>query len=247
MKNILENKVIVVTGGSGLIGKAIVNEIESNGGIAINADISNQNESDSNKYFLDITSEKSIRELIDTILNKFGKLDGWVNNAYPRTADWGVKFEKIPFESWQKNVDMHLNGYFLCSKLIIEQMVVQNYGAIVNMASIYGILAPDFSIYENTEMTSAAAYSVIKGGIVNFTRYLASYFGKNNIRVNTVSPGGIFNNQNPEFVKKYEKKTPLARMGKPEDIAPAISFLLSDSSSFITGQNIIIDGGWSII
>jgi short-subunit dehydrogenase len=96
-------------------------------------------------------------------------------------------------------------------------------------------------------MTSAAAYSVIKGGIVNFTRYLASYFGKNNIRVNTVSPGGIFNNQNPEFVKKYEKKTPLARMGKPEDIAPAISFLLSDSSSFITGQNIIIDGGWSII
>jgi NAD(P)-dependent dehydrogenase (short-subunit alcohol dehydrogenase family) len=92
-----------------------------------------------------------------------------------------------------------------------------------------------------------AAYSAIKGGVINFTRYLSSYYGKNNIRVNCVSPGGIYNSQPVEFVKNYEKKVPMQRMGKPEDISPAVSFLLSDDSSYITGQNLIIDGGWTSI
>ena len=123
----------------------------------------------------------------------------------------------------------------------------KNHGSIVNMASVYGIVGPDFSVYEGTEMTMPAAYAAIKGGIVNFTRYLSSYFGKNNIRVNAVSPGGVFNNQPNQFVENYIRKVPLQRMAKPDDISPAVVFLLSDDSSYITGQNIAIDGGWTAI
>ena len=126
-------------------------------------------------------------------------------------------------------------------------MKSQNSGSIINMGSIYGVVGNDFTIYEGTKLTSAAAYSAIKGGIINFTRYLASYFGKYNIRANCVSPGGIFDNQNEVFVKNYEHKVPMKRMGSPDDIAPSIAFLLSDDSKYITGQNLIIDGGWTII
>ena len=126
-------------------------------------------------------------------------------------------------------------------------MAAKKNGSIVNIGSIYGTVGPDFNVYNNTELTMPAAYSAIKGGVINFTRYLSSYYGKNNIRVNCVSPGGIFNNQPVEFVRNYENKVPMQRMGKPEDISPAVSFLLSDDSSYITGQNLIIDGGWTSI
>ena len=126
-------------------------------------------------------------------------------------------------------------------------MAAKKNGSIVNIGSIYGTVGPDFNVYNNTELTMPAAYSAIKGGVINFTRYLSSYYGKNNIRVNCVSPGGIFNSQPVEFVKNYENKVPMQRMGKPEDISPAVSFLLSDDSSYITGQNLIIDGGWTSI
>ena len=121
-------------------------------------------------------------------------------------------------------------------------------GSIVNVASIYGVVGNDFTIYENTNgMTSPAAYSAIKGGVINFTKYLASYFGSYGIRVNAVSPGGIFNNQNKTFVEQFEYKVPLKRMAKPEEISPSITFLLSDESSYITGHNLIVDGGWTSI
>ena len=126
-------------------------------------------------------------------------------------------------------------------------MVEKGTGSIINMASVYGIVGPDFTVYEDTSMTMPAAYSAIKGGIVNFSRYLASYLGPNNIRVNTVSPGGIFDSQNPTFVANYNKKVPMRRMGQPKDIAPVISFLLSEDASYITGQNIAVDGGWTAI
>jgi NAD(P)-dependent dehydrogenase (short-subunit alcohol dehydrogenase family) len=121
----------------------------------------------------------------------------------------------------------------------------QRYGNIVNIASIYGMLGPDFSIYEGTTMTMPAEYAAIKGAIISFTRYLATYLAPYNIRVNCLSPGGIFNEQPETFVKKYNKRTPMGRMGNPEDIAGGVLFLLSDLSSYITGQNLVIDGGWS--
>ena len=119
-------------------------------------------------------------------------------------------------------------------------------GSLINFASIYGIKGNDFNVYEGTDMSSPMEYSVIKAGIINLTRYLASYFGKYDVRVNTVSPGGVFNHQNKIFVRNYCNKTPLKRMANPQDIAGAVVFLASDLSTYMTGQNIVIDGGWSI-
>ena len=243
----LENKVIVVTGGNGLLGTRIIKDIQKEGGIAINAELNVTNTEDLTLINCDITNETSTRIMIDKIIEKYGKIDGLVNNAYPRTADWSDKFENIKYSSWKSNVDMQMNSLFLLCQTTLNHMKSFNGGSIVNIASIYGVIGPDFSLYEDTEMTMPAAYSAIKGGVINFTRYLASYYGNSNIRVNCVSPGGVFNNQNSNFVKKYETKVPMKRMALPDDIAPCVSFLLSDSSSYITGQNIIIDGGLTIL
>lgn len=243
----LKDKVIVVTGGSGLLGKAYLAKITSEGGIGINADINTGINLNEKQHTLDITNEESVSLLIKNVTEKFGQIHGWVNNAYPRTKDWGTKFEDEPFSSWRQNIDMHLNGYVLCCKLISEHMKQFKGGSIINLASIYGMQGPDFTVYEGTNMGSAAGYSAIKGGIINFTKYLASYYGQYNIRVNCISPGGIFDNQNEIFVNNFSKKTPLKRMGNPDDIAPAVSFLLSDEAKYITGHNLVVDGGWSIV
>ena len=244
---ILKDKVIIVTGGSGLIGQCIINDLKKKGAIAINAEISVDTDLSQGNVHCDITSEESVNDLINIVIERYLKIDGLVNNAYPRTKDWGTKFEEIPLLSWKKNVDMQLNSVFLLCQKALSQMVKQQYGSIVNIGSIYGVVGNDFTIYEGYGGTSPAAYCAIKGGIINFSRYLASYFGKYGIRVNCVSPGGIKDNQHPSFIERYEYKSPLKRMGKPEELAPAISFLLSDESSFITGHNLMVDGGWTAI
>lgn len=243
----LKDRIIIVTGGNGLIGKAIINDIKQNGGIAINADISLTTNIENHEIYCDITNRDSINKLVSIVINEFGRIDGLVNNAYPRTKDWGNKFEDIKTESWKENVDMQMNSVFNFSQEVLKHMKKQGEGSIVNIASIYGVVGNDFTVYEGTELTSPAAYSAIKGGIINFSKYLASYYGKDNIRVNCVSPGGIFDNQNSVFVKNYEDKTPLGRMGRPDDIAPAVTFLLSDKTAYITGHNLIVDGGWTAI
>jgi len=242
----IKNKVIVVTGGNGLLGKKMVSSFREQGAIVVAADVYFEDNS-SDDFVIDITDEYSVKDGIIAIVEKYNRIDGWVNNAYPRTKDWGNKFENIPLGSWRKNVDMHLNGYFLCCQVALEQMKTQGFGSLINMSSIYGLLGPDFTIYEGSEMTMPAAYSAIKGGLNNLTRYLASYYGSYQIRINTVSPGGIFDNQPELFVNNYNNKVPLKRMGSPEDIVSAVYFLLSDQSSYITGHNLIVDGGWSII
>ena len=242
----VKDKVIVITGASGLLGKKIVASLKNRDAKVISTDINFDNQLDDN-FILDITDENSIKSVVTDIVKKYGRIDGWVNNAYPRTKDWGEKLEDIPFESWRKNVDMHLNGYYLCCQIVLEHMKQQQFGSLVNMSSIYGMVAPDFSIYEGTTMTMPAAYSAIKGGINNLSRYLASYYGHCNVRVNIVSPGGIFDNQPDAFVNKYNKKVPLKRMGQPHDIMGPIHFLLSDDSSYITGHNLVVDGGLTIL
>jgi len=243
----LRNKIIVVTGGSGLIGDSIIKDLKSRGANVINADIAVVNDLDNGFIRCDVTSSLDVNRCIKLIVNKYNHIDGWVNNAYPRTADWGNKFENILVESWRKNIDMQLNSVFICSQAVLKIMKIQGFGSIVNISSIYGLVGPDFSVYEDTEMTMPAAYSAIKGGIINFTRYLSSYYGPFGIRINCVSPGGIFDNQNKIFVNKYEKRVPLRRMGNPKDISPTVSFLLGEDASYITGQNLIIDGGWTAI
>lgn len=243
----LKDKIIIVTGGSGLLGTEIILQLKKLGAFAINLEINSKTNDYLSEIQCDITNPESINDAISLIMKNHGRIDGLVNNAYPRTSDWGNKFEDIQTESWKLNVDMQMNSIFYLSQKVLEIMKDQRFGSIINMASIYGVVGPDFSVYENTAMTMPAAYAAIKGGVINFTRYLSSYYGKYNIRINCISPGGIYNNQSDIFVKNYERKVPMNRMGKASDIAPAICFMLSDVSSYITGQNLIIDGGWTSI
>lgn len=244
---ILKDKIVIITGGSGLIGRELVDDIRSKGGTPINADIGVETNLPTGALQMDITNDQSIQNGIDLIVSRYGRIDGLVNNAYPRTIDWGAKFEDINPESWRSNVNMQLNSYFVCCQKVLRIMSLKKSGVIINIASIYGVVGNDFSLYEEYGGTSPAAYSAIKGGLINFTRYLASYYGKKGIRVNCVSPGGIFDNQHPSFISRYEAKVPLGRLGNPADIAPAVSFLLSDEARYITGQNLIVDGGFTCI
>lgn len=254
----LKNKVAVVTGGAGLIGKEFVRGLAEAGAVSIIADMDKKKSKGLAEEFssigmdvifksLDITKEKSVSDLINFIDKKFGRIDIWINNAYPRTSDWGDKFEDVKFSSWKKNIDMHLNGYFICSQKTAEYMKKKRQGVIINMASIYGIMGPDFFIYKGTDMTMPAAYSAIKGGIITFTKYLASYYGKYNIRVNCISPGGVYDKQPGIFVKRYADKVLLKRMAEKEDMVGAAIYLVSDASKYVTGHNLVVDGGWSVV
>jgi NAD(P)-dependent dehydrogenase (short-subunit alcohol dehydrogenase family) len=247
MINRLANKIIIVSGGNGLLGKVIIDRLNLEGAFCINFDINHETNHDLSKVYCDITNRDSIDIALSLVLSKYSRINGLVNNAYPRTKDWGTKFEDIVFDSWKQNVDWQLNSYFYISQKVAIQMCLNKEGSIVNMASIYGVVGPDFNVYEGTTMTMPAAYSAIKGGLISFTRYVASYFGPQQVRVNAISPGGIFDNQDESFVYNYSKKVPMRRMGVPDDIAPAVAFLLSDDSKYITGQNLIVDGGWSSI
>lgn len=247
MKNRLEKKIIIITGGNGLLGSAIIEKLIEDGAFVINLDINHKTNESLSNIECDITNQESVDNSLNLIINKYEKIDGLVNNAYPRTQDWGNKFEDIKLDSWKKNIDWQLNSYFYMSQQVAVQMAKQKSGSIINIASIYGVIGPDFTVYDGTNMTMPAGYAAIKGGLINLTRYMASYFGPHKVRVNTVSPGGIFDSQNISFVENYEKKVPLRRMGLPEDITPSVSFLLSDESKYITGQNLIVDGGWTAI
>ena len=245
-----ENKTAIVTGGCGLIGREIALGLSQYGAKVYVADI-NETEAEKNsgqniRYLhLDITSEDSVRKALETVLADGGNIDILVNSAYPRTSDWGAKFENVRFDSWTLNVDQHLGGYFLMCREAALIMKQHGGGSIINLASIYGVVAPDFSIYNGTEMTMPVAYASIKAGIIALTKYIATYFGSDRIRANAISPGGIYDNQAPSFVERYSLKTPMGRMGKPEEIVGTVLYLASDASSFVTGQNILIDGGWT--
>lgn len=244
---VLDRKIIIVTGGSGLLGKSMISDLTKKGALTINLDIDVSCDLENGTWKCDITKDVDIISSVQKIHERYGRIDGLVNNAYPRTKDWGTEFEEIPPESWRSNIDWQLNSYFLMSQTVLKLMREQKFGSIVNIASIYGVVGNDMTIYEGTDITSAAGYSAIKGGLINFSRYLASLYGKDNVRINCVSPGGIFNGQDFNFVKAYEQKVPMKRMGMPDDIAPSVSFLLSDEAKYITGHNMIVDGGWTAI
>jgi len=243
----LKDKIIIVTGGSGLLGKEIVIDLNKKGAIVINLELDVPDILDEGTHSCDITSWDDIRETVKKIHHHFGRIDGLVNNAYPRTEDWGSAFETMSVTSLKTNVDWQLNSYIIFCQEVLNYMKQQEFGSIVNITSIYGVVGNDFTIYEGTNMNPPAAYSAIKGGLISFTKYLASYYGKHGLRINCVSPGGIFDHQSKSFVTAYEKKVPMKRMGNPDDIAPSVSFLLSDEAKYITGQNLIVDGGWTCI
>lgn len=260
LKSDLQGKVVVVTGGAGLIGRGFVRAIVANGGTAIIADrdeaagntvreeVASEFESGAVDFVkVDITSAQSISELIDVVSRSHGAIDALVNNAYPRNENYGRKFEDVTYGDFCENLNLHLGGYFLMCKEVSAVMVQQGGGVIVNIASIYGFMAPRFELYEGADFTSPVEYSAIKGGLLSLTKYLASYLGKHDIRVNALSPGGVHNNQSEAFVEKYSRKTLIGDgMAAPDDLSGALVFLLSDASRYVTGQNIVVDGGWSI-
>lgn len=255
----LEGKVAFVCGGAGLIGSEVAQALAGAGAKTIILDNNSAaarelatkiSESGYTAHYenFDVTKLELAEQKLTALMKKYKGLDVWVNLSYPRTKDWGAAVENLNLKTFRQNVDMHLNSYAWlsrCAALLMKKNKIA--GSIINFASIYGLGANDFTVYEGTSMTSPMAYGMIKAGIINVTRYLASYFGKYNIRCNTICPGGIFDNQNPRFVKNYSKKTPLKRMGKPQEMAGAVIYLVSDASSYVTGHALVIDGGWTIV
>ncbi|MFH1770937.1 MAG: oxidoreductase [archaeon] len=250
----LKNKIIIITGGLGLIGSAFVKSCVEQEANVVVLDIDNtrgktltQKNSKVSFEKCDITDEKQVKKVIEKIVKKFKRIDALVNNAYPKNKNYGRKFEDVTFKDFCQNMSMHLGGYFLMTKEVSKVMKRQKKGTIINMGSIYGFSAPDFNIYKGTKMTMPVEYAAIKGGVINLTKYLAAYLGEYNIRVNSISPGGVENKQPKSFVKKYVEKVLIEkRMVKKEDLIGALIFLLSDEASYVTGQNIVVDGGWSL-
>ena len=251
----LDGRVALVTGGAGLIGEAIAAALVEQGGrVAIaepdeelGAAAADRLGPDAAFYRADVTDEASVSRLVDEVTADHGRLDVLVNTAYPRNENYGRPYEEVTYEDWCENVLDHLGGYYLTSRAAGLTMAAQEGGgSIVNLGSIYGTYAPDFSVYEGLDMTSPVEYAAIKGGVINLTRYLASYLAPDGVRANVVSPGGVFDDQPEAFVERYEARTPLGRMADPEDVAGAVAYLASDAAAYVTGQNLVVDGGWTV-
>ena len=248
----IKNKSIIVTGGCGLIGREIVRELKEEGARVLNADITLETDPEAGTFKLDLSDNASIDALVAFAVEHYGRIDALINSAYPHTKDWSdYFFEEEPYEHFKRNVELQLDSVFYLDQQVAKVMMKQKDGSIVNFGSIYGIVGNNFTIYEEYGGTSTGAYCAIKGGIINFTRYLASYLGKWNIRVNCVSPGGVFDRNSPEqneiFIRNYTRQCPMKRMAEPEDIAPVAIFLASDMARYVTGQNVAADGGWTCI
>lgn len=246
----LKGKKAVVTGGAGLIGREVVNALAQAGAKVIVADISSGKKFTSrNTTFVpfDISDMEDLDRSIKVLAQKLNGIDIWVNCAYPRTKDWGNLPERVSAGSWKENVETQLSATALCCTTVAEHMKKKG-GTIINLGSIYGVGGGQFDIYQGTSVKPVPViYSAVKGGIVNLSRYLASYYGKHNIRVNTVCPGGVLDKQDPRFVRNYKKRTPLGRMARPDEIASTILFLASDASSYVNGATVMVDGGWTAV
>jgi len=255
----LKNKVVVITGGAGLIGKEFVKAVVKNDGIAIIADINEEiglkvkedlskelNSADINFVKLDITSKASLNQCIQYLDNKYQRIDALVNNAYPRNKNYGKHFFDVEYGDFCENINIHLGGYFLTSQQFIKYFIKQGRGNIINMSSIYGVIAPKFEIYNNTKMGVPVEYAVIKSALVHLTKYMAKYCKGNNIRVNAMSPGGILDGQEQEFLDKYNAQCSSKGMLDKKDLNSSLLYLLSDLSKYVNGQNIVVDDGFTL-
>lgn len=254
----LDNKVIVITGGAGLLGRNFCQAVAAQGGVAIIADINLQAAEEvagkiaaeypgrAEAAMLDITDKTSVDGLIEALDAKYGRIDAVVNNAYPRNANFGRQFEDIEYADFCENLNLHLAGYLLVAQRFSRYFAAHGGGNIVNMASVYGVIAPRFDIYKGTKMTNSVEYAAIKSGILHFSRYLAQYLKGTGIRVNCLSPGGILDRQPESFLEAYQSYCNEKGMLDPQDISNSLVFLLSDASRYITGQNLIVDDGFAL-
>jgi len=251
----LDGRIALVTGGAGIYGIHITRALAEMGAHVV---VASRDQAQCEKVsaemreqglkvsagHLDLGSSESILELCENIVSEFGQVDILFNNAVARA---GGDPSSVTEEQWIKAMEINSSGFFMSSKIFGEQMIKQRSGVMVNISSIYGVVGPNFNIYEGTDMTSPANYAFAKGGMINFTRYAASYYGRFGIRVNSISPGGFQTDQPDVFIENYSKQTPLGRMATDDDIKGAAVFLASDASGYITGQNLMVDGGWTAI
>ncbi len=231
--NQLDNNVIVVTGGAGAIGQCFVRSIIENGGLAVVADtnytaaelMAKEYPEHIEAVHLDITNKDSITTLIADLMQRHGRIDAVINNAYPRNENYGRKLESVAYSDFCENINMHLGGYFLVAQQFCMVFKEQGFGNVINMSSIYGSMTPRFEVYQGTTMTMPVEYAAIKAAIEHITRYFAQYYKGTGIRVNCLSPGGIFAGQPPDFLVAYNKHCASKGMLEACDLSGALIFL----------------------
>jgi len=256
---LLTNKVVLITGGAGLIGQEFIRAVIEEGGVAILGDIdlikgqqvkaSIEKELNTDRIEfveLDIASKKSLQDAIKYILSKYSSIDALVNNAYPRNPNYGRHLFDVDYEDFVENTGMNLGGYFIASQQLASYFKKQGWGNIINISSIYGVIAPKFEIYDDTPMTMPVEYAAIKSGLLHLTKYMAKYLKGLNIRVNALSPGGIFDSQPETFLAAYKKQCLNKGMLDKSDLTGTLIYLISDMSKNVNGQNIIVDDGFSL-
>lgn len=254
----LKNKNIIVTGSEGLIGKSIVKNLIRNKAKVFLIDIKKtNNDKIKNYYYCDLTNKDLVSQLSKKIIKKARYINGLINCAsvQDKIEDkknfLNSKFENLSIESWDHMIKGNLNSLFICSQVFGKYLIKKKNSFIINFSSTYGMVAPDNSIYKNKFNKQIfyknPAYPASKGAVISFTKYLAAYWGNKGLRVNCISPGGVKNNQDKLFIKKYSEKTILNRMANVDDISNTVNFLASDNSNYITGANIVVDGGWTSI
>jgi len=263
----LKDRVAVITGGAGLLGKQHGAAIASAGGTVVLVDISADRVAaaalEHAKTFptpvwgveLDITDQQAVCSFKDKLIERFGRVDILINNAAnnPKVEDdTGAKFtrlENFPLAQWHADVSVGLTGAFLCSQVLGAEMSRKRRGVILNIASHFALIAPDQRLYrkpglpDDRQPVKPVTYSVVKAGLIGLTRYFATYWADAGVRVNSLSPGGVFNGQPNDFVEKFSERVPLGRMANPDEYQGAVLFLCSDASSYMTGANLVVDGG----
>ena len=261
----LANKVVVVTGGAGLLGQVFCQALVDVGAhvAIVDLDLASAetaakriNKSDAQKvvaFESDITSPESVTQMVANVVKQLGRIDVLVNNAASKGSSLDAffeSFEDYSLKTWREVMSVNIDGLFLVAQAVGKQMKKQGGGSIIQTSSIYGVVAPDQRIYEGSEyngraINTPAVYSASKAAVNGLTSYLSTYWATSKIRVNSLTPGGIASGQNDEFNKRYSSRVPLGRMGEASELVGALIYLASDASSYVTGQNIIVDGGLS--
>ena len=254
----LDDKVIVITGGCGLIGRAFCEAVAQFGGHVVVADIpaanpealaaelSTRHGRTMLGFGLDVASKDAVIQLRDKVLASFGRIDGLVNGHQNKTKSFFQPFEDYDEDNWDAVVETNLKGTFLTCQVLGTWMTENGGGSIVNIPSTYSVVAPNQNLYKGTSLGCPAAYSASKGGVDALSRYLASYWATKGVRVNMITPHGVWNNHGEQFEKNFARFSPLERLSYNHEVASALIYLLSDASSYVTGDNMLVEGGWTV-